>query len=170
MPTAAMGILCRATGVRRSRPPISPTVPHATICQGVQAPWPKKKLEASAVIAPVRNPDVGPKLNPAIRMTAVVGLKFGANAKAIRPTVATADISAIGTICRTCGRLRSKRRKNGNMPSSRISAENTAGCPDPVRADRNRTTGTPAAAVYRAIRANRPVIARHRVRSADPRR
>ena len=65
MPAIAQAI---ASGQRRrSRPktrassaPKSPTPPQAAICQGVNGPWPKNTLDASAPIAPTTKPGAPP--------------------------------------------------------------------------------------------------------------
>jgi len=43
-----------------SRPATNPASPHASICQIVHGPWPKKMLETSAVVAPTMKPESGP--------------------------------------------------------------------------------------------------------------
>src|SRR6266550_663852 len=40
--------------------PTTPQPPHASICQGVQGPWPRKKFEASAARAPTPKPARAP--------------------------------------------------------------------------------------------------------------
>ena len=56
-----------------------------------------------------------------IIMIALHGLKFGSGTmeNTVLPTTARADMTAIGTSSRACGRLRSKTRKNGIALSAR---------------------------------------------------
>ena len=64
-----------STPARYKAPARNPAVPKANICQGVQGPWPKRKLLANPLTAPTKNPASGPKATPAIMTMAVMGLK-----------------------------------------------------------------------------------------------
>src|SRR5262245_23109324 len=78
-----------------SSPPTTPQNPQASICQGVQTPWPRKKFEASAASAPTAKPRRGPRAVPATTATTGTGGAPGTRAKRTRAAAATPAIVAI---------------------------------------------------------------------------
>lgn len=96
-------------------PERNPIIPKANICQGVQGPWPKKKFDTNADIAPVKNPASAPNDMPVIITMAATGLNCGIIAKANLPMAAIADITAIGTISLALGFFLSNNEKNGHI-------------------------------------------------------
>ena len=102
----------------------NPSSPQVNICHGVHGPCPKMKLLTNAVNAPVKKPVSGPNTMAVIIMIALHGLKFGSGTmeNTVLPTTARADMTAIGTSSRACGRLRSKTRRNGTAEIARNSS------------------------------------------------
>src|SRR4051794_32586374 len=78
--------LCAALG---SSPPTTPQNPQASICQGVQTPWPRKKFDARAASAPTAKPRRGPSTVPATMAMTVTGWTPGTGAKRTRAAAAT---------------------------------------------------------------------------------
>src|SRR5919198_6194899 len=82
-----------ANGSRRRRngaasAPTAPQPPHASICHGVQGPWPRTKFEASAAIPPTATPARSPSATPAATVITVTGWTPGTAAKRMRPAAA----------------------------------------------------------------------------------
>src|SRR5205085_1773557 len=72
-----------------SAAPAAPQAPHASICHGVQTPWPRKKLETSAATPPTAIPARIPSAAPAHTAITVTGWTPGIAAKSTRPAAAT---------------------------------------------------------------------------------
>src|SRR5881394_2092777 len=70
--------------------PTTPQPPHASICQGVQGPCPRKKFDASAASAPTPKPARAPSAAPAATVITVTGWTPGTAAKRTRPAAAAA--------------------------------------------------------------------------------
>src|SRR6476620_9633771 len=70
--------------------PATPHAPQASICHGVQGPWPRKKFDASAATAPVAKPARAPSAAPAATVITVTGCTPGTATKSTRPAAATA--------------------------------------------------------------------------------
>ena len=102
--------------------PKTPQRPQATICQGVQGPWPKSRFEASAATAPTTKPGAPPSANPAMKMMSVVGLTLGIGAKAIRPIAARPASVATRASIREPGCVRSYQRKPLINAAARIAS------------------------------------------------
>src|SRR5919199_4060218 len=85
---SANGIRRRTSGAASA--PATPQPPQASICQGVQGPWPRKKLETSAASAPTPKPARAPSAAPAATATTVTGCTPGIAAKRTRPAAAAA--------------------------------------------------------------------------------
>src|SRR4029079_9452660 len=71
-----------ASGTRRliipaASAPATPHAPQASICQGVQTPWPRKTFETKAAIAPTANPLRAPRAAPATTVITVTGCTPG---------------------------------------------------------------------------------------------
>src|SRR6185295_13221678 len=89
-----------ASGTRRliipaASAPATPHAPQASICQGVQTPWPRKKFETKAAIAPTANPLRAPRAAPATTVITVTGCTPGIAANSTRPAAAAAASVAI---------------------------------------------------------------------------
>ena len=126
-PPRATATRCRAvqwlrgTTPRSARAPkAQPQSPKASICHGVQGPWPKMKLLTSAASDPTMNPDEAPRPMPATMTTAAMGLKWGTHRNAAREATARAAITAMTTSSRAEGRRCSKDAKKGAMHHSTI--------------------------------------------------
>src|SRR5262249_54660981 len=70
--------------------PATPTPPHASICQGVHGPCPRKKFDASAASAPTPKPARAPSAAPAATVITVTGWTPGTAANRTRPAAAVA--------------------------------------------------------------------------------
>src|SRR5207342_161558 len=91
-PNAASASRFRSTlGIQ---PAITPTRPHPSICHGVQGPWPRNALDASAAAAPVASPARGPRVIPVTATIIVTGWTFGIAANTTRPAAAAAARAA----------------------------------------------------------------------------
>ena len=73
---------------RPQRPASRPQPPHASICQGVCGPWPRKKFDAIAASAPTAKPRRGPSATPAAATITVTGCTLGIGANRTRPAAA----------------------------------------------------------------------------------
>src|SRR2546425_7255071 len=90
---AASAMRLRSKGAARA--PATPHPPHASICQGVQTPWPRKKFETNAAVAPTAKPALAPSATPATTVITVTGCTPGIAAKRTRPAAAVAASVAI---------------------------------------------------------------------------
>ncbi|AYO29628.1 hypothetical protein D2962_02520 [Biomaibacter acetigenes] len=73
----------------------APAIPQASICHIVQGPWPKKKFDTSAAVAPTTKPALQPMTEPATMIIKVAAWMFGSAAKAMRPMAATVPRTAV---------------------------------------------------------------------------
>ena len=104
-----------------SVPETKPTIPSANICHGVHGPWTKKKFDANALTAPIKNPASLPKHIPETMTSAADGLNCGSAENAIRPTVVSAHITLIITISALFGLRLSNDAANGTNASKMMS-------------------------------------------------
>src|SRR5712691_1672534 len=87
---------CRRRGA--SSAPAAPQPPHASICQGVHSPCPRKKFETNAAVAPTPTPARAPSATPLITARSVTGCTSGTGASSTRPAAAAAASVAITAI------------------------------------------------------------------------
>src|SRR5512146_2839344 len=92
---AARASLPRKSGAASA--PATPQAPHASICQGVHEPWPRKKFETNAATAPTAKPLRAPRATPATTVITVTGCTPGIAANRTRPAAAAAPRVAIRT-------------------------------------------------------------------------
>src|SRR4051812_36615250 len=89
-----------ANGTRRrinlaAPAPAAPHAPQASICHGVQSPWPRNRFEVNAASIPTAIPARAPSAAPAATAITVTGCTPGTAAKRTRPAAAAPASVAI---------------------------------------------------------------------------
>src|SRR5262245_15279860 len=96
--SSAKGIRRRISGAASA--PTAPQAPQASICQGVQGPWPRKRFETSAAVAPTETPARTPSAAPVATTITVTGCTPGIGANRILPAAAAEPSVAMSATSR----------------------------------------------------------------------